>query len=190
MKNLLIFVFASIVSTFGFAQSETLFANLEVSGFGGPIFSVSQLNNQSTVFAGGGGGVIIGDFFIGGFGEGGNLTNTTISNESYDLDLGYGGLWLGYSFFNQKAIHPFLGIKLASGEMNLTASISDQTIESTNIQVLSPEVGIEFNFTPWMRLVTHLGYREVAGLGNNNLLRKEQLTSLTGGLTLRFGFFR
>lgn len=190
MKNLFIFVFALVVSISSFAQSETLFTNLKISGFGGPIFSVSALNNQSTIFSGGGGGVIIGDFFIGGFGEGSNLTNTTISEESYDLDLGYGGLWLGYSFFDRKAIHPFLSVKLASGEVNLNSSISNENTASTNIQVLSPEVGIEFNFTHWMRLVTHLGYREVAGLGSGNFLKKEQLTGITGGITLRFGFFR
>ena len=190
MKNLILFIFAFLVSIFSFAQSETLFANLEISGFGGPTFSLSQLNNQSTVFAGGGGGLIIGDFFIGGFGEGGNLTNTIINEESYDLDLGYGGLWLGYSFFNRKAIHPFMSLKLASGDLDFTASSNDQTVESTNIQVLIPEVGIEFNLTHWIRLVTHLGYREVAGLNNNNLLKKENLAAITGGITLRFGFFR
>lgn len=106
------------------------------------------------------------------------------------MDLGYGGLWLGYSFFDRKAIHPFLSLKLASGEVNLNSSISNENTVSTNIQVLSPEIGIEFNFTHWMRLVTHFGYREVAGLGSSNFLKKEQLTGMTGGITLRFGFFR
>lgn len=190
MKKLSIIVFTLLTSTFLFAQSETLFSNVRISGFGGPSFAVSQLNDQSTIFAGGGGGLIIGDFFIGGFGEGATLNNTTINNDPYDLELGYGGLWLGYSVFSRKAIHPFVSVKLASGTVDASSSINDRTTNSNNIQVIVPEVGIEFNFTAWMRLVTQVGYREIGGLGDNNLIQKNQAAGLTGGLTLRFGFFR
>lgn len=189
MKKLSIIIFTLLTSTFLFAQSETLFSNFRVSGFGGPSFTVSQLNNESTIFGGGGGGVIIGDFFIGGFGEGATLNNTTINSGTYDLDLGYGGLWLGYSIFSRKAIHSFVSVKLASGSIDVS-SINDRTTNSNNVQVVTPEVGIEFNFTSWMRLVTQVGYREIGGLGNNNLIQKNQVVGLTGGLTLRFGFFR
>ena len=190
MKKLSFILFALLASNSIFSQSETLFSNFSISGFGGPSFSFSQLNDQSTIFAGGGGGVIIGNFFIGGFGEGGTLNNTIINNESYDLDLGYGGLWLGYSILSQKAIHPFVSVKLASGSVDINAISNDQTTTSNNIQVILPEVGVEFNFTSWMRLVTHIGYREVGGLGENSLISKNKVRGITSGLTLRFGFFR
>lgn len=190
MKKLLIIIAAFVANLSIFAQSETLFSNFSISGFGGPTFSVSQLNNESTILAGGGGGVIIGDFFIGGFGEGGSLNNTTISGEFYDMDLGYGGLWLGYSIMSRKAIHPFVSVKLGSGSVDLFSVNNNRTTANDNVQVVVPEVGVEFNFTSWMRLVTHIGYREVGGLGNANTVAKNQVTGVTGGLTLRFGFFR
>ncbi|MEM1123563.1 MAG: hypothetical protein AAGJ18_24200 [Bacteroidota bacterium] len=190
MKKLLILVVTLLVNISLFAQSETLFSNVSISGFGGPTFAVSQLNGESTIFAGGGGGAIIGNFFIGGYGEGGSLSNTTIAGEFYDLDLGYGGLWLGYSIASRKAIHPFVSVKLGSGSVDLFSVDNNRTTSSDNIQVVIPEVGIEFNFTSWMRLVTHVGYREVGGLGNGNIIDKNAVTGVTGGLTLRFGFFR
>ena len=118
------------------------------------------------------------------------INNTTINNESYDLDLGYGGLWLGYSILSKKASHPFVSVKFASGSVDINAISNDRTITSNNIQVILPEVGVEFNFTSWMRLVTHIGYREVGGLGENSLISKNKVRGVTSGLTLRFGFFR
>ncbi|MEM6316109.1 MAG: hypothetical protein AAF960_00480 [Bacteroidota bacterium] len=188
MKNLLTILVTIFTISLGMAQSETIFSNVRISGFGGPIFSASSLNDEIVLNAGGGGGVIVDNFFIGGFGEGLNLSGTTIKDSRYSLDLGYGGLWLGYSIQGQKAVHPFVGLKLASGEVSLSG-LDDNSFEADNIQVVQPEAGLEFNFTSWMRLVAHVGYRNVVGVNNAGVLDDVQLNGMSGGITLRFGFF-
>ena len=188
MKKLSILVFILVLGTIGYTQSNTLFSNAHISGFGGPLFSISQVNGQTSTFAGGGGGIIIDNLFIGGFGEGVDVNSISLGDNTYDLDMGYGGLWLGYSLFSEQAVHPFVGLKLGGGEVNL--NVDNSRINTSDLKVVIPEVGIELNFTSWMRLVTHLGYRKVGGMENNSLIKTDQLSSWTGGITLRFGFFR
>ena len=190
MKKVMVLLVGIFIYGAALTQSETLFSNNPISGFGGPIFSVSTLNDEVVYFGGGGGGLIIGDFFIGGFGEGGTISNTFVQDDVYDIELGYGGLWMGYSIANRKAIHPFIGLKWAGGESTVTPVSDNRALQSDKIQVLQPELGLEFNFTLWMRLVAHVGYRNVIGVDSRHLVTNEELSGISGGITLRFGFFR
>jgi hypothetical protein len=53
------------------AQQETLFGNVDVwGGFGGPIFEISSIADESIVSVGGGGALIMDNFFFGGYGIG------------------------------------------------------------------------------------------------------------------------
>jgi len=88
-------VFAAAMITLTFlglkaqdSEIQTLFSgSTRISGFGGPLMSFTTVNGQFAHMMGGGGGVLLGDFFIGGYGEG--LTNGIPVNE-YRLDFGHG----------------------------------------------------------------------------------------------------
>ncbi|MCG8330028.1 MAG: hypothetical protein MI974_20190 [Chitinophagales bacterium] len=189
MKNFLILIGLLFIAASTQAQSETLFSNSTISGFGAPIFSFYELNNEFATSGGGGGGLIIGDFFIGAFGEGVTLNNTILNNQKYKLDISYAGLWLGYSIMGKKDIHPFIGLKLAGGKSTIAEIEDNSTVQLDNIKVLQPEVGVEFNCTNWMRLVAHIGYRGILGFSDTNQLKPSQLSGVSSGITLRFGYF-
>ena len=80
MKKYLVLIV--LISSFLWASAQnddfkTIFGNkeLRISGFGGPIMSFTSLDGKFAHMMGGGGGIMIGDFFIGGYGMG--KTNKT-----------------------------------------------------------------------------------------------------------------
>lgn len=81
MKKILIAV-VLILSFAGMKAQENGIQTLigsgtRISGFGGPTMSFTSINGEFARLMGGGGAVLLGDFFIGGYGEG--LTNSDFS---------------------------------------------------------------------------------------------------------------
>ena len=69
MKKVLFTALLSIIGLTAFAQHETLFGRARVvGGFGGPIMEWG-LGNDLNTSVGGGGGVVIDNFFLGGYGH-------------------------------------------------------------------------------------------------------------------------
>lgn len=170
------------------AQEETLFDNLNVhGGFGGPILEIGLADNISTA-VGGGGGVLVGDFFFGGYGMG----NTQDNEFSHDgnierLDLGHGGLWLGVYAPSDKVIHFYGSTRLGFGEIDNAEDEGIFTDIEDNVFVLTPEAGLEVNIAPWFRLVGTVGYRWVTGAEDNRFYSGEDFSGAFAGLTFRFG---
>jgi hypothetical protein len=81
--------------------------NLRISGLGGPFMQFTSVAGDFGFMMGGGGAVLLNDFFFGGYGLG--LTNAipdyVNDNPSNQLTLGHGGFWLGYALFGNKPIH-------------------------------------------------------------------------------------
>ena len=76
-------------------EIQTLFSGkTRISGFGGPTMSFTIINGEFAHMMGGGGAVLLGDFFIGAYGEG--LTTGIESQSSpYKLEFGHGGRGMG-----------------------------------------------------------------------------------------------
>jgi len=171
------------------SEIQTLFSgSSRISGFGGPLMSFTTVNGQFAHMMGGGGGVLLGDFFFGGYGEG--LT-TSIPLGIYRLDFGHGGFWTGYSFMAKKAFHPAISSQIGWGgvserEYNYPSPTSD------NVFVFNPAVELEMNFAKFFRLGVGVHYRLVTGV--NSELHSSSLTNsdLSGPgalLTFKFGWF-
>ena len=81
--------------------------DLRISGLGGPFMQFTSVAGDFGFMMGGGGAVLLNDFFFGGYGLG--LTNAipdyVNDNPSNRLTLGHGGFWLGYALFGNKPIH-------------------------------------------------------------------------------------
>ena len=104
--------------------------------------------------------------------------------------MGHGGLWLGATPGSYNVIHPYVSVKAGWGVLELDFDDPNQRFDDLDqVFVLTPEVGMEFNLTRWMRLSGGLGYRYVSGINDANPIEPGDLRGLTANLTLRFGWF-
>jgi hypothetical protein len=128
----------------------------------------SSIDNEFALFVGGGGGLIINNFFVGGYGEG--ISNPSRQNNRegmHDIEFDHGGFWFGYEFMPEKMIHPVLHLRTGWGKISGT---QNRVIYSDNIFVLKPTLAAEVNFTRFMKINAGVDYRHVfnAELGNLN----------------------
>jgi hypothetical protein len=193
MKHILIFGALLLWAPLFAQEEETIFKKATVhGGFGGPIFEVTSMNDQTGMMFGGGGGVIVNDFFIGGFGQGGSFGDYAINNRLYPISMGFGGLWLGYVKPTWKAVHLYMSLKIAGGGVSIAEDDDfEDSIYDEAVFVAQPEVGLEVNFLKWFRVAVACNYRIVSGVQSNNLagLSNSDFNAMGGTLTLRFGHF-
>ena len=177
------------------------------SGFGSPFVEFSSVNDQFAVILGGGGGLMVNQsVFIGGYFEG-LMTNhyredlhTIVDAEKPKISFEHGGIWLGYVYKHQKAVHGGLSMKLGWGEIDLKDSENgnpdsdyDYRDRIFNIQ---PQVELEFNMTRWFKINVGAGYRFVTSIdatyGNSpgdqvDFYDKNDFNSPVGTISLIFG---
>lgn len=169
----------------GQEQQETRYLiegkDIRISGFGGPVVAVSQVSGDAALFTGGGGAVLINrSFYLGGFGEGltsrhtlpvlSVMDNAGTVNDYYDLrtDFGYGGLWAGYIFHPEKAVHATVSSLIGLGSVSLTEDDYHidryDNIMEDMVFVLTPQVELEVNLFRWFRIIAGAGYRFTGGI--------------------------
>ena len=193
MKNwILIFAFCLTgFSLFGQKQ-ETLFGKSRVvGGFGGPIVEYNFANDNTMVSVGGGGAVIIGDFFIGGYGMGSTSTSwiNDVNNDPFKIDLGHGGFWIGGTYPSHKLVHFFSSAKIGWGAVNMRF-YDDNFVIDDNVFVLEPEAGIEVNIFRWFRIAATAHYRWVDGIDPSiSGISRNYYNGFGANLTFRFGGF-
>jgi len=189
MKTILQFFTLCLLSFTGTAQ-ETLFGNIDhIGGFGGPLIEISSINGETVADVGGGGALILDNFFFGGYGMGTDAPNINLDGQNLDIEFGHGGLWFGFVTPPQKLIHVYSSFRLGWGGTNLNDGTGDK-LYSDNVMVMTPELGVEINLTSWFRLGFTGGYRFVDGV--NELpggLNDDSFSSPFGALTFRFGGF-
>jgi len=173
------------------AQTETLFGGTNrIGGFGGPNFQFATFNSDFAYYSGGGGGIIVnGQFFIGGFGMSLQSDHlVTIDQEDYTVDFGYGGLWLGYVHNANKLVHYTISLPIGGGGIGFEQVDSDEFIPDDDVLVMNPNLGIELNLTSWMKLNASAGYQFVRGQ-NTTYISSEALNTPTINIGLKFGYF-
>lgn len=156
--------------------------NLSVTGFGGPLVGFSTVMNEFAVTTAGGGAALFNQqIFIGGYGEGlatehfirdlKIYNKSSQTNHSYDkmqLTFGHGGMWLGYVNDHYKLIHWGASAKFGVGGLGLTypgfTMDKYEMLMSDVVFVLTPQIEMEINLFPWMKLNFGAGYRLVTGV--------------------------
>lgn len=170
-----------------FAQEfKTIFDStkpLHISGFGGPIVEFSAVEGTFATSTGGGGAMILNNYFFGGYGMGlstnnykeiiGNEPGTSIIHDysNVPISFGHGGFWIGGFIKPSEAIHFALSTKIGWGAISFMDRMNqnnnninyDQYNIIDNVFVLTPQVEVEINFTHWFKLNAGLGYRIVTG---------------------------
>lgn len=190
MKNNLTLLIFCLFTFQGFGQSETLFSDVDqVVGFGGPIVEFSGFNGEVIPAVGGGGGIFLDDFFIGGYGLGGlDFRDPSVDLDNYRMKLSHGGFWLGYNHNKDKVIHFYGSAKLGWGDIDVKFN-GPGARPSDNIFVVQPEAGLEVNLFRWFKLVGTVGYRAVSGVNEIETHSNSDFSGVTGALTFRFGWF-
>jgi hypothetical protein len=199
MRQLVLIVFAVLFSINLFAQKDdyeykSIFGDdKHYSGVGGFGFGISYLGGEMAICSGGSGAVILNrKFLFGGYGTGINsdksITYTDKSDNSITLDnveIGHGGLWMGYVFGGSNAIHPV--VSLQSGFGSVAYYNADyRTVDP--IFVVNPKVEIEFNITRYFRIGVGGNYLLTTGV-NRYGMNDNDYSGPGGQIAFRFGWF-
>jgi len=192
MKKSILIIALSLFALQVFAQQETLFSKSRAMGFfGAPIVEFGTVAGEYNVSSGGGGGIIVDNFFIGAYGLGSSDFESIINENEFRAEIAHGGLWLGYNLNSQKLFHPYSTLKIGWGvadiRINENGNISSNDWDS--IFAITPEVGLELNVTKFFHIAASAGYRWVDGVNDNANFSNEDFRNLNASLTFRFGWF-
>lgn len=179
---------ACFISIFSWAQTQTLFDDLDIIGaFGGPIVEVGRIHGEVGADVGGGGALVLNNIFIGGYGLGTSYPEITLENVDYDIRFRHGGLWLGFLGNQDKLIHFYSSARLGWGKAQIRGD--GPAVASDRLFALTPELGFEVNLTSFMKMSITGGYRWVNGVNKLNVLDDDDFSSPIGMITFRFGAF-
>lgn len=197
MKKAAVIGFMLAIAMLSAAQEreyQTLvdFNDVRISGLGGPFMQFTTVNGSFAHMMGGGGAILLGDFFIGGYGLG--LTNNIPLDQNVIPDardyenysISHGGFWLGYSLFGERPIHVSFSTLLGWGQIGRRGT-DYYEVPLTNTFVVSPTVELELNLTRFFRLgmgATYNLYTLVA-----EPLRASDFSAPGGFLSFKFGWF-
>lgn len=174
------------------AQEETLFDDIEVLGaFGGPLIEIGSINGEVGADVGGGGALVLNNFFLGGYGMGTEYPEYSIAEGpdagDYNIKFKHGGLWLGFTQQQFKLLHLYSSVKIGWGRAQLREE--KDTRYSDRIFALVPELGIELNVATFFKIGFTGGYRWVNGINDLPGLNNPDFSSPVGIITFRFGGF-
>lgn len=175
-------------------EFQTVFDNqdLRISGLGGPFMQFTSVAGEFAFMMGGGGAVLLDDFFIGGYGLG--LTNSIpdyVNQNSDDrLSLGHGGFWLGYALFGEKPFHVTFSTLIGWGEFGVMEYGGYYPYIRDKIFVLAPTIEAELNLTRYFRIGLGATYNLYTMVDENmHGYTGTDISSPGGFLSFKFGWF-
>jgi hypothetical protein len=196
MKNTIVICFLLATATLFAQKDETIFSDVDrIGAWGGPIFEYTNLDKDVETTGGGGGALVLNDFFLGGYGMGKAEYSTTFDaeNKRDKVNFKHGGFWIGYVPMQSKVVHPYASVRLGWGKarFNSTDLTTNERLNELkdNIFVTTPELGLELNVFSFFRVVATASYRWVNGVDDLPTYTDKDLSSFGASLTLRFGGF-
>lgn len=102
------------------------------------------------------------------------------------VDMGFGGINMGYIIKPSNAIHFYGDVKYGWGKLDFNANYNNNT--SDGLIMLLPSIGLEANLLKWLRLNAGLGYQFISG-SNNIYYSNDELSSPSVQIGARFGWF-
>jgi len=128
------------------------FDQARISGQGGPFMQFTAVDGEFAHMMGGGGAILVGDFWFGGYGLGltNNIPVNRLEPEYSDLyqagdrlTVSHGGLWIGYALFGDQAIHITLSSLIGWGELGVRGEYYPENLYPDGIFVVSPTVEVQ-----------------------------------------------
>lgn len=192
MKSTTLLIFGIICSMGVFMNPKSIGAQESKGikgggGFGGPLTSLSFPNSEPMISFGGGGAFVLQNgLFFGGFGMGSSgILKVDSDREDFYLQMGYGGLWAGYT-------HPLSGefkivpsVKFGAGEVELVNDDLQQKFFDS-VLVLSPEVAVSKRLNAYSSLEIGVFYQWFSGLELNGI-SDSQLSNIGVSINMKFG---
>ena len=176
------------------AQETLTEGDLRHGGFGAPVVKFTEIDSRFGVLVGGRGGWIInGSVVIGGGGYGlANVANFEhLMNGAGDpggLEMGYGGLELGYVHRPDELVHVSLGLLIGAGGVAWNPDGPSGTRADDSFFVAEPELDVVLNATRFFRAALGVSYRLTRGVELLGL-RNADLSGFAAVVSLNFGSF-
>jgi hypothetical protein len=131
----------------------------------------------------------MGNGFLGIYGAGGDdLVAVDQFGDVEYLKLAHGGLWFGFSPWQDKMIHPYADFKLGVGEADIYVFDPFYGLDSKILMALNGNIGVEMNLTNWIRLNAYYGSRSIKPFFEPQF-EPDKLSGGVLGVGLRIGFF-
>jgi len=202
MKKIILCIVISQFSILAFSQQDsesdkqyrTLLDGVElrISGMGGPMMQFTSVSGEFAHMMGGGGAVMLNNFFIGGYGTG--LTNFIPDDRNDEprdrLSLGHGGFWIGYSLFGHLPVHASVSAQVGWGEFGIIRDGLQIPDRTDFFFAFTPIVELEANITRYFRMGAGATYNIYSGL--NGQLGGYTSSDIGGPgafLSFKFGWF-
>jgi hypothetical protein len=164
-------------------------------GWGGPIVQISTVRDDTAVFAGGRGGWLFdGRLTLGGGGFG--LVNRVPAppeargpaGEELELEMGYAGGWIEYTFSPLRLVHLSVGTLVGGGGLSLAFHDGGTYGSSDGFFVVEPAVVAEINLATVLRADVGATYRWIAGVDVAGLSSSD-VAGFSAVIALKFGKF-
>jgi len=201
MKKIWLIIIGILTVASSYAQDDefkTIFKKdenkkIRISGFGGPMMIFTSIGNDFVHMMGGGGGVIIGNSFFGGYGFGKTNEIPYKYDEDYNLYFGHGGFWFGHMFAPNNPVHLSLSVQTGWGNISRGVGLVDgdfEIISSKSVFVLTPIAELALNFTRFfiLGLGTSVSYVTGSGISETSYTTKDFFKPSVY-LSFKFGWF-
>lgn len=184
-------------------KSQTPFGRkIEHSGYGALTTNYSKFNGDDALFVGAYGGWMINHKLM--LGLAGHYLVTQHdgygfnpqTNKMNELKMGYGGLMVEYTFFENKVVHAtantLVGFGVVTngskGTYNPATDEGWVSTDESGFLAFHPAINVEVSVTDWFRVSAGGGYRliassDIAGISNSDM------SAATANVTLKFGIF-
>jgi hypothetical protein len=194
-RSLVLLMAGAFLCSGALSAQETLAdGDLRHGGFGAPVVKFTEIDSRFGVLVGGRGGWIInGSVVIGGGGYG--LANGAnfehVMNGAGDpgrLEMGYGGLEMGYVHRPDELVHLSLGLLIGAGGVVWNPDGQSGNQADDAFFVAEPELDVVLNVTRFFRVALGASYRLTQGVQLFDL-GDADLSGLAGLVALKFGSF-
>ncbi len=176
------------------AQETLIEGDFRHGGFGAPVVKFTEIDSRFGVLVGGRGGWIInGSVVIGGGGYGlANVANfehlMNGAGDPGELEMGYGGLELGYVHRPDKVVHVSLGLLIGAGGLTWNPDGRSGAGADDAFFVAEPELAVVLNATTFLRAALGVSYRLTRDVELFDL-RDADLSGFAAVVALKFGSF-
>jgi len=176
------------------AQDTLLEGDLRHGGFGAPVVKLTEVDGRFGVLVGGRGGWILNEsVVIGGGGYGlANVANFEhVRNGAGDpggLQMGYGGVEVGYVHRPDELVHASLGLLIGAGGLVWDPDGPSGGRADDAFFIAEPEVDVVLNATRFLRVAVGVSYRLTEG-AELFTVRSADLSGLAAVVSLNFGSF-
>ncbi len=151
-----------------------------------PMAEINEIDGVISLGAGAGGGIALKRWLVGAFGMYSSKTGQ-VGDQGYsnDLNLTFGGLWLGYAHPANEYLAVTLGFKGGVGNAR-QEGLTDAARQNDRFWLLTPEAGVEVALGRSVRLGLSAGYRVVGDVQLSEFTNKN-LHTLVNTLSIKIG---